>query len=427
MFPSRWDNSSWKIPWVFTIFLSLFAVCVTASYTFPGLLRMAQVTGAALAVIAALTLMRGKVPVVPEIGLFWLFVAWCAGTGIWKVGLQPVFLDQLRRLLYNAAIFFVVGTYCARRRSLAPCLFASAIVGLVMVAYGFGAGDFELASEISDAVKATAASRVASLTNNANYFGMLCFWGLAAVMSFWGQARSRTVRWFLLGCAASLVAGIVFSASRKAFLLVFVFALAWGWFCFRSFMLRNARVIFGTLAVLLFGYSFATTVLRDTFLGQRLRGAESGEDTSVIKRMELVRESVGLFRSNPISGIGLGQMKVRSIYGLYAHNEYGEVLATTGAVGGALYFAVYFLLWRRLRGIQRFSPDPKEYYAAGCCLAMLACYLVSGFALVSFMAISFFCLSSGWVGYAYGTEAKMKSRFLERTLRIRGSAGKGSN
>lgn len=409
-FPSRnWDATPWAIPWIFTGLLSLLTVCVTASDTVPVLLSVGEVTGVALAVFAAIRLLRRGAPAIPEIGLFWLFVLWCGMTGYSKVGLDFEFLTQMKRLLENGLILLVVSAYCASKRSLAPSLVASIAVALVLTAYGFQSGDFQLASEVRQRGNELVGSRAESLSGNANSLGMLCFYGIAALVSFWGQARSRIIKLSLLACVPPLLAGILFSASRKSFLLVFVFLLAWGWLCFRKTFRRNLRVILGFMALGVVSYFVVTMVLENTLLGQRLRQTEQQSDTSTVTRIDLSREAAAFFLSSPLAGIGLGQMFRRSVYALYAHSEYMEVLATTGAVGAALYFSIYLLLWRRLGRLRTTSPDGSERYAAGCCLAMLVCYFVASPALVSFISMPFFCLISGLIGYAYGAEARLKS------------------
>jgi O-antigen ligase len=76
-----------------------------------------------------------------------------------------------------------------------------------------------------------------------------------------------------------------------------------------------------------------------------LQSALRAGDASFEQRMIMARDSMNIFRSSPLAGAGLGsfataypefQTLVTDLRIDHAHNDYAEVLAETGTIGGLL-------------------------------------------------------------------------------------------
>lgn len=397
-----------RLPWAFTLLLSCFAISTTIAQSLedPTVLRVGYASILLLAILVLARFLRDGLVFPPEIGLYWAFAGWSLLTGHMVAVDLGAFNQIAQRVLYVGVVLTLVASYCASRRTAAPSFAVFIILALLLVAYGFASGDFELASEVREEGTRVSGVRATSLTSNANSLGMISARALAGIALFWGLSRSRIARITLLSLVIPLLAGITFSASRKSFLIVFVFLAAWLWYCYRRLLLRNLRVFLGVVLIGVLAYGFAHYALAGTMLGYRLGLAASSEsqDNSTSSRLYFYTEGARILATHPITGVGLGQFKSYSELSNYAHSEYVEVLTNTGPVGAALYFSMYIICWLRLRSVYGRSADPHVRYMAGVCLASMVCYAVVGLALVQHASFTTMTLMAGIMGFAYGAE-----------------------
>jgi uncharacterized iron-regulated membrane protein len=69
-----------------------------------------------------------------------------------------------------------------------------------------------------------------------------------------------------------------------------------------------------------------------------------------------------------------------------------EVLATTGAVGFALYFPIYLLLWRRMRRLLKMRLDATSRYDVGLSQSIMITMLVVGLSTPLFLDPMAICI-----------------------------------
>lgn len=396
---------------VFTLLLSTFLISTTIAQALESraVLLAGYVSMALMGVIVAVRSLRERLEMPPEVGLYWAFAVWSIGSGLVVAADLPAFYQIAERVIYVGIVISVVAPYCAARRTVAPTYMAFIVLALVLVAYGFTSGNFEVAAEVGQRGTQVTGTRASSLTTNANALGMICFWAMVGLALYWGLSRRR-VSWLVLGpVLALLLVGVALSASRKAFLLVFVFGLAWLWFCYRRFLLRNVRVLLGVLVVAAGAYFFGKLALGGTLLGYRLGLVTSAEaqDAGTNVRLYFYTEGMKILSLRPLTGVGLGQFSVYSDTGLYAHSEYVEILVNTGPVGACLYFGMYVVVWRRLRRVHRRVVDPRLRYVAGVCLASLASFAIVNLALVQHSSFGSMVLLAGILGFAYGADRQL--------------------
>ena len=103
-----------------------------------------------------------------------------------------------------------------------------------------------------------------------------------------------------------------------------------------------------------FFYHLFGMILEYSYLWERIIQGIYLDDGSSAYRLFLIEKGLILFKSNPIFGCGLGQFSSASGTGLYAHNEFIEILATTGLVGLACYYGSYILILKRLLNSNRY-------------------------------------------------------------------------
>ena len=141
------------------------------------------------------------------------------------------------------------------------------------------------------------------------------------------------------------------------------------------------------------------------------------------KERSMIRQAgVDLFRQHPVFGTGYGTYRIYALERLapgwyedlgkstrkmlvpnYAHNEYIQVLAGTGVIGGAIFFAMLGLAyWVGLRAALRHaSPDWARLGAA--VVAGMSAFLLQNFFGVTFRqpgTVTFFWLSLGFLTVA---------------------------
>ncbi len=181
---------------------------------------------------------------------------------------------------------------------------------------------------------------------------------------------------------------------RDRRLLVILFAV----FPAAALVLSGSRaglVVFGTELVMLTGLVWAygrrsqrwlllgvtgVMVVVAAWLGvgytlSRFQGP-SGADVTLLQRFQISRDAWHIFLAHPLAGTGMGTLEVA--YPLYethyiglivnhAHDDYVELLADGGILGGALGFYFLFILYRRgLRHLRRArTPLTRSLYAGG--------------------------------------------------------------
>lgn len=359
---------------------------------------------------------RGRLLWPPELRFLWVFAAWALTTGLFLTSDLGQYVQTIQRLVQIVLVVSVVACYCASVRSPIPALGAILLLGLLLVGYGILTGDFELASEVSRRGTRVSGHRAASLTSNANALGLACTWSLGTLAIVWGTKPARGVRFFLLFLIPPLLAGVVYSGSRKAVVLVFVFAAAYLWFCYRRFVLRRFGALVGALALLLIVGVFARYALRDTLVAQRFSLAAAGEDESAGMRILLYREALRVLVEHPLAGVGMGEFATVTEIGLYSHSEYLEIATSTGLIGAGLYFSLYVLLWRRLSRGRKASAEPGLGYLVGATQALFVVFMVGNLAMVVYNSFTAMVMFGGLLGFAYGADRPVL-RTAARSLR----------
>ena len=205
------------------------------------------------------------------------------------------------------------------------------------------------------------------------------------------------LRKFLHGaCAALMIAAIVLSYSRGAFLGMLVVVLFIAWKLGRQ---RRLEII---LAVL--GFAGLIVVLAPDKYGSRLLSifipSLDAEGSADSRRGELFR-SIYVALRHPLLGIGMGNYQPEMSYkGLVTHNSYTQVAAEMGMAALACYVMFVVTPLKKLGQIARETfetrRDSRFYYLALGLQASLIAYLISSF----FLSVAYVWYVYYLVGYA---------------------------
>lgn len=139
---------------------------------------------------------------------------------------------------------------------------------------------------------------------------------------------------------------------------------------------------------------FASTV------GRRMEGFIAGilgtgeSDNSFNVRMQLVRSATESFTTYPFFGYGFGAFRdyADNMIGikLYAHNNYLELLASSGIVGFGIYYSVIVLILIKL--YKRYKNLGDSIFAFGS--ALIISILANDFAVVSYLSLPYMTIIS---------------------------------
>lgn len=278
-------------------------------------------------------------------------------------------LDNLERssvALISTVVAWIsaiaIGLLAQRTISLRPILYAlilASVANAIAISLGFDTyilfqADFRLTAE-DELMK-----RPSGLVGNPN---------LAAVQSliplflliYWRQ-HADWILWFL-----GLVAGgyvFYMTGSRKAVLLLVllvmmaVVGLSGGR---KNPTLKMAAFIvtllLAGLTLLMVDVDFAGSVELAAF--DRIVLAMQGQDTSFDERSALIAMGLDLFQENPLWGYGLDSFRHLNSYGLYAHNNFVELLVSGGLLLVGAYYLIYYAILKNLWDCRHFRQRAK--------------------------------------------------------------------
>jgi O-antigen ligase len=182
-------------------------------------------------------------------------------------------------------------------------------------------------------------------------------------------------------CAALMIAAIVLSYSRGAFIGMLIVLLFIAWKLGRQ---RRLEIIFAVL-----GFASLIVLLAPDKYGSRLLSifipSLDAEGSADARRGELFR-SIYVALRHPLLGIGMGNYQPEMSYkGLVTHNSYTQVAAEMGMVALACYVMLIVTPLKKLGQIARETFEARRhsrfYYLALGLQASLIAYLISSFFL----------------------------------------------
>ena len=316
---------------------------------------------------------------IPEIWLFIVFVIWSGISGLLVADNQYEFGVMFGRVARACGLAIAVAGLCQLKRSATINFVAVLVVALGLAAYSWQAGIYAMGFDPS--------SNGDETPWNPNTFGVVMLTGVFALAHLWGVPRLRFLRPVIPFLVLALAFSLLSSASRKSFLSLLTFGLLWLWFCYLRQRLRSPLALLMAACILGGGYILTNYALENSRLGLRL--GNTGEDSGDQSRLSMYEALPVLLKQNPIAGVGLGNFGVRAhaITGSYAysHSDYVEVFATTGLIGGLLYFPLYFIWWRRLARISKITEHPEVRYHVQVFQAILVTMILLAFGIPHFM------------------------------------------
>ncbi|HYX30973.1 MAG TPA: O-antigen ligase family protein [Pyrinomonadaceae bacterium] len=289
-------------------------------------------------------------------------------------------------------IFIVIVNVVRTPSRLKALLFLSIVTALVLSVQAMN--DYRLGLNTVEGYRA--AGRGTGLFGNTNDMALFLVTMLPISVAFFFQSKRAARKAIHAACAAMMLAGIVLSYSRGAFLgmvlMVVFFAIKIGR---RSKFEIGALLVVGILAMLL----LAPSGYGDRLLSILIPALDPNGSADA-RRGELFRSAYVALR-HPLLGIGMGNYQPNMSYnGLVTHNSYTQVGSEMGLIALGLYTMFLVTPLRKLAAIARQTfaqPDDAElHYLALGLQASLLVFMVSSFFLSVAYAWNVYYL----VGYA---------------------------
>lgn len=254
------------------------------------------------------------------------------------------------------------------------------IGGLILCIYGFsiyGTSVFEKIINSNNIV------RVGNELGNANAVGMS--YAYAVLFSLFMLINRKNRHWksviYVLTIGVCSVFALL-TGSKKAFLLllcgvVIVFFLKKE--NRNAFFKKTLLAILGIGILLVIVYAiknfemFRAISLRfDELIALLTSGAGNESDNA---RVSLIEGGLAVFSSYPL--LGAGTAASYYYFGVYAHNNYVEILMNTGIIGFLIFYSSYAVVLFRL-----LKSDSRKSALNVCGILIIVMHLILGFALV---------------------------------------------
>ncbi|MHC4159108.1 MAG: O-antigen ligase family protein [Planctomycetota bacterium] len=390
----------------FIIFLIPFIVGAISVFGIRGLNFVVIGLGTVCAAAYLIATIRGRIAFPKELLLFAAFFCW-GFCGIFIAEAPILFFARLRTL-FQFLVMVAVITGSVRNLRTTRILLLTVLLGcLIVAASAYVSGEYTRAEIFKG-------ERVTGLGLNANVFAMTLVYAAVVILYFFKTWKSLILKG---GCIiALLVMGrfIIASGSREGFFSFLLLLFFWYVFSYKKEMFRHpfTFIVIG-LVIVAVGVSFYLSIA-DTTMGRRLAEAFGGVDISVRSRLDFYNIGFEIIADKPLFGVGLENYRIVEGVGTYSHSNYIEIFATTGIPGGIIYYAIFIVLWLRLRRLGKMPLEPKAMALVNTAKALWFIRLAGDFVRVSYHIKLNWILLAILIGWTYQLEQKMKTPALAK-------------
>lgn len=272
-----------------------------------------------------------------------------------------------------------------------------------------------------------AAGRGTGIFGNTNDMALHVVTVLPISIALLFGSRGLTRKFLYGACAAVMMAAVVLSYSRGAFIGLVVVLL---FFAFKIGRRRRLEIVSGVLGITIVMIVLAPSGYGGRLLSIFMPSLDPGGSADS-RRGELFR-SLDVALHHPLLGIGMGNYQPEmSFRGLVTHNSYTQVAAEMGATALVLYTLFVVNPLRKLGQIARETFEVRAnshfYYLAVGLQASLLAYMVSSF----FLSVAYLWYVYYLVGFAVclrrlyesetGKSVTLEKRRVRKRKKISGS------
>jgi O-antigen ligase len=391
------------------ILLSIFILGTVTVSPLEGWNYLVKGIGVVLAAAFLINSIRTPASISAEMILFIAWLTW-ALTGVFAAESSLLFWYQWTTTFQIWVLLVIVAGFTSSRRALSLNMLSFLIGVIVLGGYSYLTGEYARA-EAREA-------RVSGLAVNANQFGWLMFLATVALMYFWMLPTRLGMTKYILLAAGLLATGgaAVLSGSRTAMAGLGAFYVCWLWFCYRKSLRREPFTVAVTVvAVVVLGVALLVLMERTGALDRFADSWRSWEgqrttEGSTATRMNLLRLAWELLWEYPVTGVGLGNFRIASKTFYVSHSEFAEVAVSTGLPGFLMYFAVFYVLWRRTGRLAKYSTDPAVAQTAGLIRATILATFLMGLGRWNYNDKAMWVVFGSFIGYTVSAWNELRAR-----------------
>lgn len=321
-----------------------------------------------------------------QIPVMWLFI-------LWTICSSLVHRDTSLGLLLNFArmliIYFLFVYIVKTRKQVSITVWIFLIFGVIAALYGI----YQLKANIG--IYDRGVKRVTSFFENPNMFGDSLVILIPIALGLLLQKYSGFIKAIILAMLACLIAGVVISYSRGAFIgfITGIFL-----FVFNFFKGGKKIIAFVCTICLLLVATYLFPDRQKYILWSRLRTiirAESAEQLDA-GRTETTKAGLRMMIDHPLFGVGLGgftqeygelassssDVKIVSKYAMVPHNTYVQVGASLGVIGLILYVLLLIFVLKDLKDSRKKFLSQNDNFLQGMVIMIqtsILVFLILGF------------------------------------------------
>ena len=272
---------------------------------------------------------------------FIVFLLWAALSVFYTVNMELT-LKYLQQVLGNVLLWYLTFRLLSNFQNKKTFFL---ILGLAFLLHAFLGLVTPAENELSNRMK--------GIFTNANALGFAMWYGIIIFLYFYITSRIKMQKLIISGIVIFLIGILLYTGSRKSFSAALIsISIVFIYTNIRHFK----RVLLFTPIIIFVYIFFTNTILSETPLGERLD--PEYVERSAEFRAELVTEGITFFIDHPFMGIGLGSFTSYATSGKMSHNDYIEVLASTGIIGFLTYMLIFFIFFKQAKVLLRY----KETY-----------------------------------------------------------------
>lgn len=228
-----------------------------------------------------------------------------------------------------------------------------------------------------------------------SYYLICCSTGLSLLITI---EKSIVKKIFYIAMNVFIISSTYLTAVRKGIILIVFFNLIYVLllvFKRKNIVKTTIKIFIVFIFVLIFSYIIYINLDQTSLVFRRFinlyneifGGSLDNADSSLITRMNLRMSAIRCFTEYPLIGYGFGAFRnyaYKTIgISLYAHNNYLELLASTGIIGFILYYSAFIVLIRKI-----FSKM-KNQNLLKWGLAFIIMRLLGDYGEVSYLSLSY--------------------------------------
>lgn len=366
-----------KMPFIFRMSKFLLAMYMVALYIFDArgeTLGYSKLIFLAFAACTSLyILQRRKIYIGTSVMPAYLTCAWFQASVFWAT--SGLIAGIMARTMWQIfVLFFLVYNLLYEDETahdyFVKCLYIAGIVLCVYSIYTYGING------IIDALM-SGTQRLGKEISQENVFGMQL--AITTITAFYYISFKNSHKIFHTAVFVVSFVVAMSSGSRKSLIMV-VFGIL-----FLIYIKYGIRKLYKTvLTIAIIGVLFMSIIKLPLFstVYTRMQQAvfsvegQAGGDGSTKRRIELIQVAYRIFKDKMFLGCGINNFRIESGFWTYAHNNFLEILADIGLIGGILYYSMYLKSFLSLR--------KGKSNAAGFLMALFLVRLFCEFAMVTY-------------------------------------------